>query len=55
MRPFSFWTDSILLGHIYHMINNDSITGHTVKNNHRSHDPKEPIGNVYQAIQINEV
>ena len=35
-----FWTDSILLGHIYHMINNDSITGHTVKNNHRSRDPE---------------
>jgi hypothetical protein len=41
-----FWMESILLGHIYHMIN-DSITGHIVKNNHRSHDPKEPIGNMY--------
>jgi len=30
------WMESILLGHIYHMINNDSITGYTVKNNHRS-------------------
>jgi len=24
--------ESILLGHIYHMINNNYITGHTVKN-----------------------
>ena len=45
----------MLLGHIYHMINNDSITGHTVKNNCRSGDPKEPIGNMYYAIHINEV
>jgi hypothetical protein len=36
-----FLDDSILLGHIYHMINNDSIIGHTVKNNHMSRDPKE--------------
>jgi hypothetical protein len=41
--------------HIYHMINNDSITGYIVKYNHRSRDPKEPIGNVYLAIHINEV
>jgi len=39
--------ESILPDYMYHMINNDSITGHTVKNNHRSGDPKEPIGNVY--------
>ena len=24
----------------------DSITSHTVKNNRRSHDQKEPIGNI---------
>jgi len=39
--------ESILIGHIYHMINNDSSTGHIIKNNRRSRDPKEPIGNVY--------
>ena len=32
--------ESILLGHIYHMINDDCITGHTVKFNHRSRDQK---------------
>ena len=31
-RPLCFWMESILLGHVYHMINNDSITGHTVNN-----------------------
>jgi hypothetical protein len=36
-----------MLGHIYHMFNNDSITGHIVKYNRKSHDPKEPIGNAY--------
>ena len=36
--------ESILLGHIYHMINNDSMIGHTVKNNSMSRDQKEPIG-----------
>ena len=29
--PFCFRMESILLGHIYHMISNDSITCHTVK------------------------
>jgi len=45
--------ESILLGRIYHEINNDSIKGHTVKNiyNHRSRDPKEPIGNVYRILR----
>jgi hypothetical protein len=33
--------------HLYLMINNDSITGHTVKNNRRSRDLKEPIGIAY--------
>jgi hypothetical protein len=32
------------------MINNNSIKGHTVKNNRRSRDPKEPIGNAYYVI-----
>jgi hypothetical protein len=27
---FRIWMESVLLGHIYHMINNDSISGHTV-------------------------
>ena len=39
--------ESILLGHIYDMITNDSMTGHTVKNNRRSRDTNGPIGNVY--------
>jgi len=39
--------ESILLGHIYDMITNDSMTGHIVKNNRRSRDPNEPIGNAY--------
>jgi hypothetical protein len=33
----------MLLCHIYHMINNDSITDQTVENNRRSRDLKEPI------------
>jgi len=37
-----------LLGHIYHMINNDSITGHAVKHNRRSSDPKEPVWSAYK-------
>ena len=36
-----------MLDHIYHMINNDSTTSHTVKNNGRSSDLKEPIENAY--------
>ena len=32
---------------IYYMINHDSITGHTVKNDRRSHDPEDSIGNMY--------
>ena len=47
--------EAIWLGQIYHMINNDSIAGHTAKNNHRSRDSKEPIGNAFLAIHINEV
>ena len=54
-RPFCFWMESILLGNIYHIINSDSITGHTVKNNHCWRDPKEPIGSEYQEKHINEV
>jgi hypothetical protein len=54
-RPFCFWMESILLGHIYHMVNNDLITCHTGKNNRWSFDPKEPIGNAYQAIHIDKL
>ena len=50
--PFSFWTESVLQVIFITMI---SITGHTVKNNHRSRDPKGPIGNAYLAIHINEI
>jgi hypothetical protein len=32
------------------MINNESITGYTVKYNHRSRDPKDPKGNVTMAV-----
>jgi hypothetical protein len=32
-RQFRLWMEWILIGHIYHMINNDSITDHTVKIN----------------------
>jgi hypothetical protein len=39
-RPFWFWMESILLNHIYHMINTDSITDHTIKNYHRQRDQK---------------
>ena len=45
--PFCFWMKLMLLCHIYHMINNDSITDQTVENNRRSRDLKEPIWNVY--------
>jgi len=56
MEAAIFFLDGVnISGHIYYMINNDSITGHTVKNNHRSRDPKGPIGNAYLAIHINEV
>jgi len=41
---FAFWMESILLGHISITW---PVTDHTVKNNHRSHDSKEPIGNAY--------
>jgi hypothetical protein len=54
VQVLSKWMESILLGHIYHMINNDSSTGHIIKNNHRPRDPKEPIGNAYQAMHINK-
>ena len=40
-----FLDESILLGHIYHVINNTLIAGHTIKINYCSRDPKEPIGN----------
>jgi hypothetical protein len=37
------------------MINNDSITDYSIKNNRWLRDPKEPTGNTYYANHTNEV
>lgn len=52
---FLFLDEAILLGHIYDMINDDSITGHAVKYNHSPRFPKEPIGKANLVMHSTEV